>query len=120
MSYWGAEVRMKHLCATALIWRKRLGPAVLKHHYRQLRHHLSRLMIRSKNTESLTMNFFEAGFPRDWSSRVFMQLSPVTAELELFVNVDRLIPENFATVSDDLVPIIVGKLLTDNAAFSNE
>lgn len=51
---------------------------------------------------------------------MFVQLSPVTAELELFMNVDRLIPEDCATVSDDLVPIIVGKLLTDNAAFSNE
>lgn len=78
------------------------------------------IMIRSNNDEILTMNFFEAGFPRDRSSRVFVQLSPVTAELELFVNVDRLIPEDCATVSDDLVPIIVGKLLTDNAAFSNE
>ena len=43
------------------------------------------------------MDLFQAWFFGDWRSRMFMERTPVAGELQLFVNIDVLISEDFAT-----------------------
>lgn len=44
------------------------------------------------------MNFFEPGLPGDRGSCMFVQSPPMSTEFELFVNIDRLISEDFSQV----------------------
>ena len=48
----------------------------------------------------LTVHFFQAGLPRDWSSCVLVERSPVATELELFLDANFLIAEDWNDMSD--------------------
>jgi hypothetical protein len=43
------------------------------------------------------VDLFQAWFFGDWRSRMSMERTPVARELQLFVNIDVLISEDFAT-----------------------
>jgi hypothetical protein len=43
------------------------------------------------------VDLFQAWFFGDWRSRMSMERTPVAGELQLFVNIDVLISEDFAT-----------------------